>query len=290
MYKRNNFTIVILQYGAFDKITIQLLKYLHSKYRIILVLQGNISKELYKWEEKDVILVRNEKNLGYGGGNNIGIMSALSMGSEYVLILNPDVIIEKTAIEILINTLIKNDQIGIVGPKILSPDSSIWSRGGKIDPIRYSAGLIDYGNSDRYKDRDKKIVDVDFVSGTAIMVRREVFEKIGLFDEQYFLYYEDVDFCLRAKRAGFRVALVSSSRITHYESLIVGKRSSLKKYNMSRSRMLFMSKFAPKKIKFREVIRLPKTVFEYLKEDNLPGLLGMLDYILRIRKRYENRS
>lgn len=288
MYKKNNITIVILQYGAFDEITIQLLRYLSSKYKIILVLQGAISKEPHKWEKEGVIVIRNEENLGYGGGNNIGIRSALSMGGEYVLILNPDVIIKKKSIEILKNILINNDQIGVVGPKILSPDGSIWSRGGKIDPIRYSAGLIDYGSLDR--DVDKKIVDVDFVSGTAIMVKREVFEKIGLFDERYFLYYEDVDFCLRAKKAGFRVALVSSSRITHYESLIIGKRSSLKKYNMSRSRILFMSKFASKKIKFREIIRFPKTVFEYLREENLPGLLGMLDFILRIGKRYENRG
>lgn len=205
-------------------------------------------------------VIKNKENLGFAGGVNVGTKYALKNGAEYVFLLNQDATVKQGAIEKLVQIIEKDSQIGIVGPLILNPDGTIWSAGGIVDKKRFTAGHLDDLNSSR---QARTIKAVDFVSGCAMMIRNDVFEKIGFFDERFFLYYEDVDFCFRVRKANFKIIFVPQAVVTHhYQSTI--EKEKKKRYFMARNHFLFLAKHGPLKIKIREMIRLPKTVLEYL--------------------------
>ena len=205
-------------------------------------------------------VIKNKENLGFAGGVNVGTKYALKNGAEYVFLLNQDAIVKQGAIEKLVQIIEKDSQIGIVGSLILNPDGTIWSAGGIVDKKRFTAGHLDDLNSSR---QARTIKAVDFVSGCAMMIRNDVFEKIGFFDERFFLYYEDVDFCFRVRKANFKIIFVPQAVVTHhYQSTI--EKEKKKRYFMARNHFLFLAKHGPLKIKIREMIRLPKTVLEYL--------------------------
>lgn len=228
-------------------------------------------------KRRDIYFSNNlNENLGYGGGIN-RILKKEKKNYSYFFIANPDIIIKKNCIKILIKILENNPTIGVVGPKIIAESGKIWSMGGELDKKRYTGGLIDYGKTNkRYINTN---IAVDFISGTAMLIRKEVFEKIGLFAQDYFLYYEDVDFCIRAKKAGFQLAINQNAEITHYASTSTGKNSPLMQYYMARNHLLFVERHAPFSIKLYEWFRLPKTLYQARHKKY--ELLGIRDYFLR---------
>lgn len=211
---------------------------------------------------KKFIFLDTKKNLGFTGGNNFGIRKALENKSDFVLILNNDTIVDKNFLIELLKTADSDKKIGILGSKIyFAPGCEFHQERyqnkdqGKV--IWYAGGLIDWSNivsSHRGVDEvDHGQYDspdeTDFVSGCAMLVKKEVFQKIGLFDEKYFLYWEDVDLCQRAKIAGFMVIFVPQAKIWHVNagsSEIGGK---LHDYYMTRNRLLFGFKYALLKTK-----------------------------------------
>lgn len=212
---------------------------------------------------KDTYFFQNDKNLGYTGGNNIGIKLALGLGADYVYVLNPDTKIEKDCIENLVKGLEKTGA-GIVGPKIYfmgttHPSSrfkTIWHAGGTLDMLNVIGGHRGVDEVD--KGQYEKQMEVDFVSGAALFIKKEVFEKIGFFDDGYFLYYEDSDFCIRAKGAGFKVVYIPSAVVYHENAKSSGLGSPLQDYFLTRNRMIFASKFLPFRTRFalfREAVR-----------------------------------
>ncbi len=225
---------------------------------------------------KQIFIIDNSvDNLGYGGGINKALRGKAG-SADYFLILNPDVKLKKNAVQEMVMVMESNAKIGIVGPKILDEKGAIWSVGGELDTKRYTAGLIGLGKKNK---KIKKILYPDFVSGTAMLIRKGVFKKIGFFAEDYFLYYEDVDFCLRAKNAGFLLAIAPEAEIVHYASSSVGENSPLMQYYMARNHLLFAQRFAPLFVKMYEIIRLPKTIFQARKRPY--ELLGIRDFFLR---------
>ncbi len=226
--------------------------------------------------DKDIFFKINDKdNVGYGEGIN-KILKKEANNYDFFLILNPDIKIHANLINLLLDVFEKNKHAGIVGPKLLDKKGKIWSAGGEIDKKRYSAKLIRLGEDNR---KEKEISDVGFVSGTAMFIKKEVFEKIGLFDKNYFLYYEDADFCLRAKEKGYKSAVNLEAEIIHFASKSTIKDSPLMQYYLARNHLLFMEKFAPLDIKIREFIRIPKTLYQARKRSY--ELMGIKDYILR---------
>ncbi len=238
---------------------------------------GNV--DLSANHESLIKIIKNEENLGYGEGNNEGIKYFLDKKKKFILILNPDTQIYKDTIPNLLEALKRDKRIGIVGPKIFAPNDNIWSCGGVIDKKRYSAGLIGLGEKD--KGQYDQVREVDFISGTAMMVRREVFMKIGVFEPSYFMYYEDVEFCKQAKKAGFKVMYVPTSQILHRESSSIGKNSPAQAYYMARNHLLFVERNAPVSVKLRELIRLPKTVFDHWQKREMWAMRGIRDYFTR---------
>ncbi len=229
-----------------------------------------------------------KKNLGFAGGNNHAISLLLKQGFKFFLLLNPDTIINSDTINFLLEVITKDTKIGVVGPKIFSADGKIWSGGGKIDSVRFSGGLIGFGQDD--SSQYNFIREVDFISGTAMLIRKEVFQQIGLFEEKYFLYYEDVEFCYRAKKEGFKIIYVPTATVIHQGSVSLKKNSPLHQYYMARNHFLFTFRNAPYFIKLRELLRLPKTVFEHLINGEYFAIRGIYDFFTRKRGQVEYRS
>jgi len=259
--------IVVLNYNGKENTLacINSIKKLNkSNYKVKLIVVDNASNDGSREalsKIKDITLVKNDKNLGYSGGNNIGIKHALSLGSEYILILNNDTIVEKSLIINLINSAKKGD---IVSPKIYFAKGFefhknrykkedlgkvIWYAGGKIDwqnviGIHIGVDEVDHGQF-------SKRLEINLATGACILIRRQVFEKIGFFDEKYFLYLEDMDFCVRAKRAGFKIIFEPKAILWHKNaSSGGGSGSGLQDYYISRNRLLFATKYAKARTKF----------------------------------------
>lgn len=209
-----------------------------------------------KGEGSRVIFIQNKENLGYTGGNNEGIKKALDMQSDYVFILNPDTIIKQNTIRELVAGG-ESNQAGIIGPKIYFENSKkIWFAGGIVDinNVLGSHKGVDEEDSGQYDKNE----ETEYVTGAAMMVKSEVFKKIGLFDEKYFLYYEDSDFCFRARKAGFKIMYIPKAVVFHANAKSTGLGSPLQDYFITRNRMLFAKKFLSFRTQlalFREAIR-----------------------------------
>lgn len=179
--------------------------------------------EMVRREFQRVQLLVNDRNLGYTRANNIGIR--LSRG-KYILLLNPDTVVHKGALQALIACAEAHPEAGIIGAKLLNPDGSVQRSARSFPDI--GAGL--FRNTPlgrlfpqnpfvrRYLLADfgyDAVREVDWVSGAAMLVRREVFERIGLLDERFWAYCEDVDLCWRAWQAGFKVLFCPDAVIVH---------------------------------------------------------------------------
>lgn len=193
-----------------------------------------------------VKVISNKENLGFADGNNVGISYLLSKGVSAVLILNNDTLLNPNTVSELSKTLFSDERIGIVGPKIYFKKDGgevIWFAGGKIDwknIYGYHIG-VDEKDTGQYE----KIEEVDFITGCCLMVRSEVFKKAGMFDGKYYLYYEDVDFCMRAKMGGFKVLYVPNAKIFHNNAASSGgPGSTLHQYYQTRNRYLFGFRYA----------------------------------------------
>ena len=154
-------------------------------------------------------------NLGYSGGNNVGIKYALEHGADYVLILNNDTTVEKDLLTKLANTSESDPEIGIVGPAIDEGNKSVC--GGKVEWLKPE--LQHLKREENMPDSRFQIPDsMIYVPGAAMLIKREVIEKICLLDERYFLYFEDVDYCLRAQRAGYKLSISPEILLGHTPS------------------------------------------------------------------------
>jgi GT2 family glycosyltransferase len=153
------------------------------------------------------------KNVGFGSAHNAGLER--SQG-EYILFLNPDTKIHPGSLKKMLEAFTEDEKVGIVGPLLV--DST-----GKIDPDCFGPrrtllstirGKI-FSQKERSPDFNNEIFETDWVSGGAMLVRRSVFEAVGGFDENYFMYFEDVDLCLRVKKQGLKIAVNPKARVFH---------------------------------------------------------------------------
>ncbi|MEF3691514.1 MAG: glycosyltransferase family 2 protein [Candidatus Moraniibacteriota bacterium] len=149
--------------------------------------------------------IKNDKNLGFAGGNNVAIKWALEKMADYVFLLNNDAVLGENAIRIMIEEAEKDQKTGIFSPIIYDKNGQIWFSGGKINWLKMRA------------EHQEDIKKTEFVTGCAMLIRKEVFKKIGLLDEKFFLYYEDTDFSYRADKAGFGLRILKNSRVDHLE-------------------------------------------------------------------------
>lgn len=188
-------------------------------------------------------VVESGANLGYAGGNNVGIGVALERGADYVWILNPDVEPARPSLRRLVRSAEADERIGVLGCRILDGDAEravIQSEGGRID---WAAGgrseLLGRGEQ---PGRPSGVVDVDFVPGAAMLVRSSVFERVGLLPEDFFMYFEETEFCVRVAEAGFRVAVEPRAVVSHFSGRRLGLPGETYIYYFVRNRILFGSR------------------------------------------------
>jgi GT2 family glycosyltransferase len=222
-------------------------------------------------KNKKIDVIETGANSGYVGGNNFGIKLALKQNFDYVLLINNDVIVDSLFLENLI--IASLNKYSIVGPKIyFAPGyeyhqdwyskkeigNVIWSAGGQMDWNNiYGSNIgvdqVDHGQFNQINDQ------IDFLTGCCLLIKSEVFKKIGFLDEKFFMYLEDVDFCQKAKNEHIPMAYVPDSKIWHVNSGSSKSGGELHDYFITRNRLLFGSRYASLRTKFalfRESIRL----------------------------------
>lgn len=180
------------------------------------------SLELVRNAHPDLEIVAHDRNLGYAIGNNAGIRRALDEGADAVLVLNNDVVLDADVLARLEEALERDPAIGIVGPRVVydHDPSQLWAVGGMLTWRENLTTLVGQGQPDGPEwERERA---VDYVPGCALLVRREVLEALGGFDEGYFAYTEDVDFGLSAAERGWRSVVVGRARARHASSTATG--------------------------------------------------------------------
>jgi GT2 family glycosyltransferase len=188
----------------------------------------------------DVHLICNDANLGYAGGNNRGIAAALERGNSPILLLNNDAHVEETDVIRLVDTLYEHLHIGFIGPPIFAADEPdrLLTAGGK-NPVLHHHSHIFQLDPDGMPVRA-----VDYVPGTVLVGKSEVFQSVGLFDERYFFNTEVADLCTRARQHGYTCAIETRARAFHAldqrPSLF---RETLYIYYFVRNRFLYIRKF-----------------------------------------------
>jgi len=207
-----------------------------------------------------VTVLKNGRNLGFSGGNNIGISYALKNDASYLFLLNNDTLVKPSALRLLFQQMEQNAKVGIAAPKIyfFQPSDTIWYAGGVVD---WANALCSHrGMDEKDKGLYNTIGETDFASGCAMMVKREVFDSIGMLDDDYYLYYEDADFNVRAKRAGWKILYVPEAVVWHVNaSTSGGAGSPLQEYYVTRNRLLFGFRYATLRTKLallRETLRI----------------------------------
>jgi GT2 family glycosyltransferase len=185
------------------------------------------------------------ENLGFGSGCNQAIQVLLQDSSwDYILLINNDATIHPAALTHLVQAAEANHQAGILGPKIYynNPPNRIWYAGARQRKNVLAASDTGRGQTDlgQFDDRQQ----VDFVFGAGMFIRRQVLEQVGLFDEQFFIYLEDLDLCLRTQKAGFSLLFVPDAHVWHRGSASTERLPNWRKYHHARSTILFLRKHA----------------------------------------------
>lgn len=173
---------------------------------------------------KNLKIIFNKKNVGFGAGCNNGIEIAQG---EYILILNPDIAILPDSIEAMLEYMERNKKIGVLGPQLLDPDKTIQKSSHRYPawyiPIlrrtffgkfKWARKKLDYYTMTDFNHQETK--EVDWLLGAALMIRKEIFKKSVFFDERFFLYFEDIDLCRRAKVNGWQVCYFPQAKMFHY--------------------------------------------------------------------------
>lgn len=246
-----------------------------DNFELVVVVVDNASDIPFYLKEKytqfNFRIIKNNQNLGFSGGHNIGIKYALENGADFVVILNNDTEVDKNLIIDMLGSF--DEETGIVVPKIYFAKGYEYHKDmykgqdlGKV--IWYAGGIMDWKNVigehigvdevDKGQFDEKK--ETEIATGCCMMIKKEVFEKIGLLNQKYFLYYEDADFSIRAKKRGYKIIYEPKAIIFHKNAASTGgSGSELQDYYITRNRLYFGLKYSSARTKtalFRESLRL----------------------------------
>ncbi|MFH1601742.1 MAG: glycosyltransferase family 2 protein [Candidatus Shapirobacteria bacterium] len=294
--KKPKLAIVIVSYNTKDvllRCLTSLEKQKKPKDNLEIIVVDNNSQdqtiESIKKERFKVTLIANQENLGFCQGNNKGIKYALSRGADYVMLLNSDAYTQNCFWQPLVAFLKENKEAGVVTPKIyFAPGHEyhkkryqkadqgkvIWAVGGVMDWNNVAGA--NRGVDEIDKGQFEKAKKVDFASGCCLLARAEVWQKVNYLDERYFMYYEDADFCQKAKSLGWEVFYVPQSKVWHLNAKSSKVGGFLQDYFISRNRLLFGLRWAP----FRAKLALARESGRLLLKGRKWQRAGVRDYYL----------
>lgn len=274
--------------ASIEKLTVR-------NFKLSVVVVDNASEEKFVTENKynnfELIILRNEENLGFSGGQNTGIEFSIRNGADFVLILNNDTILDKDLVEELLKPF-SDSNIGITVPKIYFAKGHEYHKDrysekelGKV--IWYAGGFMDWANvigkhigvDEVDNGQFSKQAEIEIPTGCCMLLSREVLEKSNFFDERFFLYYEDADLGMRIKQLGYKITLNPGAILWHLNAAATGgSGSSLQDYYISRNRMLFGFKY----VNFRVKIALVKESILILLKGRKWQKIGVRDFYLNI--------
>lgn len=246
------FAIIIVNYNSANDTldTLESLKkYDKNIFDVFLVDNASKSEDiniLKKWISWDIILIESKENLWFAGWNNIAIKKAINQKYEYIFLLNPDTIIDDTNFfKIIENELIK-EKADIIWPliKYFPEKETIYFAWGEVSKYTWLTKMIWKKQRDVWQFNENK--EYDFITGCAMVVKKEVFEKNWLLPEEYFLYFEETDFCLSAKQNGYKIIFTPKTYIYHKVSTSIWYLSNTYLYYMIRNFRKFWNKYVKK--------------------------------------------
>lgn len=274
--------IIIINYNTQDETTncLNSLKKINSRgfeYKTFVVDNGSTDKFFFAGDldKRKFELIRSEKNLGFCGGNNLGAEYALNnYNPDYLLFLNSDTLVDSNFLSYLLNDLQKNSKNAVAVSKIFfAKGYEFWRDSykkndlGKI--IWYAGGIIDWENLFTFHfgidevDRGQfsSEFETEFATGCSFLIKREMIENFGLFDEKYFLYYEDADLSRRLINKGYNLVFSPNSLVYHVNGASAdGSGGKVQVYYQTRNRLFFFFRYGGLKIKLR-VIKLALKLF-----------------------------
>lgn len=217
----------------------------YAHYEIILVDNGSSDDSVARLCKAfpDLNVVANKENLGFAGGNNVGIVDAIQRGADYIWLLNNDTRVDQRALSELVSVAEQYPDCGMVGSKIFLYDEieTLHFAGGQInftDGTTKHLGIFekDRGQYDLYS-------EVDYVTGCSLLAKTDMIKDIGLMPEAYFLYYEETDWCMQATGSGYSIRVAPKSKVYHRVSGSIENLSPEKQYYLTRNRLYFLKKY-----------------------------------------------
>lgn len=265
---RPQISIVTVNYNGFAdtcELIESLQQYATFSYELIVVDNASVKDEstLIRNLYPSVTCIRSEKNLGFAGGNNLGIKEAKG---DFIFLLNNDTYITDDSLISLTHFLESHPQAGAVSPKIKFaefPDEIQFAGYSDLSAITQRNHSIGFGEKD--EGQYDNPTQTYFLHGAAMMIPRNLIEKVGLMSEIFFLYYEELDWCKRIRENGYELWYVPTATIYHKESKSVGQKSALKNFYMTRNRLLYAWRHSKgltrcMTITYQLLIALPKNV------------------------------
>lgn len=270
----------------------------YPNYKILVLDNGSRDDSVAAIRERfaQILIIENGANLGFAAGNNVGIDYAISQGTDYIFLLNNDTIVDPQILWAFIRANEQYPDAGILGSKIYyyQQPKKIWFAG--VEWIPSQARFIHSGSGHIDNDKDwQEFQFSEYICGCALLVKAEVVKKIGMLEPKYFLMWEEVDWCYRAKRAGYKCLLVPESKVWHKisSSFSGGDKAPHYQYFWWRNRLLWVERnfsllegFGIYKAIFRDILRQIRKYFnspsgsqEKLKSQ--AALEGVKDYFLR---------
>ena len=214
---------------------------------IVVVDNGSVddSVAVIRQHYPQVTMLETGRNLGYSGGNNVGIRHALATGATYLFVLNNDTVLAPACTALLLADCQANPDVVATAPKSLYLD--------RPDLIYFAGGQITAWGSTRHMGMSQPdgptyttVNDTEWITGCALFVTRAGFEQVGLFDERFFLLFEDSDWSLRARRLGYRLRYVGTAQLWHRASVSFGgNHSPLYHYYFTRNKLLWLERHYP---------------------------------------------
>jgi len=280
----NKAGIIILNYNSWED-TIECINGCSNiKYPHIIIVVDNCStdesyRQLSERLAPNIILLQTRTNLGYAGGNNVGIDYALKDGCLFICVLNNDTLIQEDFLTPCIEVLNRDPNIGFVGPTLIDYRTGlVQSTGGNVNLKRGLASQIN--NNKRYEDVPK-YVKCDYICGACIICNKKTIEKVGYIPESYFLFFEETEWCYRAAKYGLINICLGDTKIVHKGSVSINKTEGLNGYLMCRNRVAFVRR------------NLDSRVMAYLFYTSLIWkniirfMLGRNDAIMNIKAYYD---
>jgi len=269
--KSSNIAVILVNWNQYEltrSCIISILNCSFQDFEIFLVdnASEDNSLEKLKQEFSDITFIQNKKNLGFTGANNIAIKEAIRRKFEYIMLLNNDTEVKFNFFEPLLLSLKNDTKLVAVQPLILNfhDKNTVWNFGGKFNNF---FGYVTTMNKGINKSKLLENKNTEWISGCCFLFKSEIIDKIGYLDDYFFVYYEDADFSLRIKEAGYEIGLQKNSEIYHHEGASwklkklnkEGKLSPYTRYLTIRNHIYFIQKH---QIKFNF---LGKWIYQFFK-------------------------